>query len=90
MQLFLLEETRERKFDSYARLIQKAFKKHFSRQKLMKQKEEASGIYFESIVTILTETIKIFPPDIFFQKKERRKHSLNRNFYFDYIGLEHK
>ena len=56
----------------------------------MKQKEEASGIYFESIVTILTETIKIFPPDIFFQKKERRKHSLNRNFYFDYIGLEHK
>merc|ERR550539_1654389 len=68
--LFLPEETRERKFDSYARLIQKAFKKHFSRQKLMKQKEEAS--------------------DIFFQKKERRKHSLNRNFYFDYIGLEHK
>ena len=44
LQLFLLEETRERKFDSYARLIQKAFKKHFSRQKLLKQKEEASGI----------------------------------------------
>ena len=43
LQLFLLEETRERKFDSYARLIQKAFKKHFSRQKLLKQKEEASG-----------------------------------------------
>merc|ERR1712032_218225 len=68
--LFLLEETRDRKFDSYARLIQKAFRKHFSRQMLLKQKEEAS--------------------DIFYQKKQRRKHSLNRNFHSDYIGIDHK
>ncbi|XP_023342527.1 unconventional myosin-Ie [Eurytemora carolleeae] len=30
------------------------------------------------------------PPDIFFKKKERRKHSLNRNFFSDYIGLDNK
>jgi len=68
--LFLLEETRERKFDSYARLIQKAFRKHFSQQNLLKQKEEAA--------------------DIFYQKKERRRHSINRNFFSDYIGMDHK
>ena len=28
--------------------------------------------------------------DIFFQRKERRSHSLNRNFYADYIGLDEK
>ena len=42
-QLFLLEEQREKKFDHYARIIQKAFKKYFQQQKLQKQKEEASG-----------------------------------------------
>jgi len=68
--LFLLEEVRERKFDNFARLIQKAFRKYFSRQKLLRQREEAA--------------------DIFHQKKERRKHSVNRNFYSDYIGLDHK
>jgi len=68
--LFLLEEMRERKFDSYARMIQKAFRKHFSQQMLLKQKEEAA--------------------DIFYQKKERRRFSLNRNFFSDYIGLDHQ
>ena len=42
-QLFLLEEQREKKFDHYARVIQKAFQKHFNQQKLQKQKEQASG-----------------------------------------------
>eukprot|EP00092_Neocalanus_flemingeri_P052340 GFUD01061174.1.p1 GENE.GFUD01061174.1~~GFUD01061174.1.p1 ORF type:complete len:1149 (-),score=317.13 GFUD01061174.1:56-3502(-) len=68
--LFLLEEVRERKFDHFARLIQKAFRKNFSRQKLLRQREEAA--------------------DIFHKKKERRRHSVNRNFYTDYIGLDHK
>ena len=26
--------------------------------------------------------------DIFYQKKERREHSVNRNFYSDYIGMD--
>lgn len=29
-------------------------------------------------------------PDIFYQKKQRRRGSLNRNFYVDYIGMEDK
>jgi hypothetical protein len=28
--------------------------------------------------------------DIFYKKKERREHSLNRSFYSDYIGLDHR
>ena len=28
--------------------------------------------------------------DIFYQKKQRRKHSINRNFHSDYIGIDHK
>ena len=69
-QLFLLEEQREKKFDVHARVIQKAFKKYFNQIYFLRQKEEAS--------------------DLFFQKKERRKHSLNRVFYADYIGLDDK
>ena len=42
-QLFLLEEMREKRFDQYARVIQKAFKRYFNSQMLLKQKEEAAG-----------------------------------------------
>ncbi len=28
--------------------------------------------------------------DILYQRKERREHSLNRNFFGDYIGLDEK
>ncbi len=70
LQLFLLEERREKKFDHYARVLQKAFKRYFNQKKLLREKEEAS--------------------DIFYQRKERRRHSLNRNFYGDYLGLEDK
>jgi len=68
--LFLLEEERERRFDQHARVIQKAFRKYFSRQKLLRQREDAA--------------------DIFFKKKQRRRHSVNRNFYSDYIGMDDK
>ena len=57
----MLEEARDRKVDYYARVLQKAFQKHFNEQKVLRQKEEAA--------------------DIFFQKKQRREHSLNRNFH---------
>lgn len=67
-QLFLLEEVRERKFDFYARIIQKAFRRYNAAKHYMRLKQEAS--------------------DLLFQKKERRRHSLNRNFVGDYIGLD--
>lgn len=39
-QLFLLEETRERKFDGYARTIQKAWRKYVARKKYVQMREE--------------------------------------------------
>ncbi len=43
LQLFLLEERREKKFDYYARVLQKAFRKYFNQQKFIREKEEAAG-----------------------------------------------
>uniref|UniRef100_A0A8C4X110 Myosin IF n=1 Tax=Eptatretus burgeri TaxID=7764 RepID=A0A8C4X110_EPTBU len=42
--LFLLEEMRERKFDSFARTIQKAWRKFNARKKYAEMREEASNI----------------------------------------------
>ena len=43
LQLFLLEEEREKRFDHYARVIQKAFRKYINQVTNMRQKEEAAG-----------------------------------------------
>uniref|UniRef100_A0A3Q3KAG4 Myosin IEa n=1 Tax=Monopterus albus TaxID=43700 RepID=A0A3Q3KAG4_MONAL len=66
--LFLLEETRDRKFDGYARTIQKAWRKYMARKKYVQMREEAS--------------------DLLLNRKERRRHSLNRNFIGDYLGMD--
>ncbi|XP_043935265.1 unconventional myosin-Ie-like [Protopterus annectens] len=42
--LFLLEEMRERRYDGYARVIQKAWGKHTAVRKYIKMREEASDI----------------------------------------------
>jgi len=42
--LFLLEELRERKFDNYARSVQKAWRQYKSRQMFVQLKEQASDI----------------------------------------------
>ncbi|XP_030605781.1 myosin IEb [Archocentrus centrarchus] len=42
--LFLLEEMRERKFNWYARVIQKAWRKHIAVRKYVKMREEASDV----------------------------------------------
>eukprot|EP00071_Canis_lupus_P029532 XP_022263089.1 LOW QUALITY PROTEIN: unconventional myosin-If [Canis lupus familiaris] len=42
--LFLLEEMRERKFDGYARTIQKAWRRHVAVRKYEEMREEASNI----------------------------------------------
>ncbi|KAL2084597.1 hypothetical protein ACEWY4_020115 [Coilia grayii] len=42
--LFLLEEMRERKYNGYARVIQKAWRKHIAVRKYVKMREEASDI----------------------------------------------
>uniref|UniRef100_A0A0K0F7H5 Myosin-IB (inferred by orthology to a D. melanogaster protein) n=1 Tax=Strongyloides venezuelensis TaxID=75913 RepID=A0A0K0F7H5_STRVS len=44
--LFLLEEMRERKYDKYARIIQKALKKFTAAKRYLKMKEEACNIMY--------------------------------------------
>ncbi|XP_045027352.1 unconventional myosin-If isoform X1 [Daphnia magna] len=44
--LFLLEEMRERRYDHYARVIQKAFCRYFARRQRQKQREQAAEIVF--------------------------------------------
>ncbi|XP_037079375.1 unconventional myosin-If-like [Pollicipes pollicipes] len=66
--LFQLEDIRERRFDGFARVIQKAFRRYFAEKQRQKQRKEAS--------------------DLFYGKKERREHSINRHFVGDYIGMD--
>ncbi|XP_015599570.1 unconventional myosin-Ie isoform X2 [Cephus cinctus] len=44
--LFMLEEARDRKYNTHARVIQKAFKKYFARKKQEKEKQEAANLFF--------------------------------------------
>lgn len=44
--LFLLEETRERKFDGFARVIQKAWRQFAARKQHIKQKEQAADLMY--------------------------------------------
>lgn len=44
VQLFLLEEMRERKYDGYARAIQKAWRKYAARKKYVQMREEGKSI----------------------------------------------
>ncbi|KZC09955.1 Unconventional myosin-Ie, partial [Dufourea novaeangliae] len=44
--LFMLEEARDRKYNMYARVIQKAFKKYFARKRQAQQKQEAADLLF--------------------------------------------
>ncbi|CAG7821734.1 unnamed protein product, partial [Allacma fusca] len=44
--LFQLEELRERRFDGFARVIQRAFRKYFAQRQRQKQREEAAAIVF--------------------------------------------
>ncbi|XP_061634647.1 unconventional myosin-If [Phyllopteryx taeniolatus] len=46
--LFLLEEMRERKFDTFARIIQKTYRRYMARKKYEQMREEASDILYNS------------------------------------------
>lgn len=66
----MLEESRERKYDQFARVLQKAFRKFTAAKRHAKEKEEACQLVYG--------------------KKQRRRHSINRNFVGDYIGLDNR
>ncbi|CAL9696483.1 unnamed protein product [Knipowitschia caucasica] len=46
--LFLLEEMRERKFDTFARIIQKSWRQYIAQKKYEQMREEASDILYNS------------------------------------------
>ncbi|TMS20141.1 Unconventional myosin-If [Larimichthys crocea] len=46
--LFLLEEMRERKFDTFARIIQKSWRRFIAKKKYEQMREEASDILYNS------------------------------------------
>ncbi|XP_053701738.1 unconventional myosin-If [Synchiropus splendidus] len=46
--LFLLEEVRERKFDTFARIIQKSWRRYIAKKKYEQMREEASDILYNS------------------------------------------
>jgi myosin-1 len=73
---------RERKYDGFARVIQKAFRRWNAQKQHAKMKQQ--GVFQFSICSNA-----ITASDLLFGKKERRRHSLNRNFVGDYIGIEH-
>lgn len=99
---------RERKFNIYARVIQKAFKKYFAQKQNQRQKEEACSKYqlivhdnWESDmdqVSVIISSFHFFfswqlicfvSTGIVFDKKERRRFSVNRSFVGDYIGMDY-
>lgn len=96
-QLFLLEETRERKFDGYARTIQKAWRKYVACKKYVQMREEGESSVNTS--QLLSPSPSVSPhsslsilvylaSDLLLNRKERRRHSLNRNFVGDYLGMD--
>ncbi|KAI8914411.1 P-loop containing nucleoside triphosphate hydrolase protein [Gorgonomyces haynaldii] len=65
--LFLLEEQRDRKYHSYAVVIQRAYRRYKSRKYFFEMRKKAA--------------------DIMYNKKERKRFSLNREFLGDYLNM---
>lgn len=85
---------RERKFNGYARVIQKAWRKHVAVRKYVKMREEGKklqpcGPLGRCLISSLSSRdVVLLASDILLNKKERRKNSINRNFVGDYIGTD--
>lgn len=94
IQLFLLEETRDRKFDGYARTIQKAWRKYVARKKYVQMREEGEenrprwSVFPAGPQPVANCHARHPASDLLLNRKERRRHSLNRNFVGDYLGMD--
>ncbi|CAF99593.1 unnamed protein product, partial [Tetraodon nigroviridis] len=92
--LFLLEETRDRKFDGYARTIQKAWRRYVARKKYVQMREEGENRrrrprLLQACLSPASYRLVVHPAsDLLLNRKERRRHSLNRNFVGDYLGMD--
>lgn len=91
---------RERKFDTFARIIQKSWRRFIARKKYEQMREEGEFPEEAKTLQILPDgenilTTVVCDPcpsasDILYNSKERRKNSINRNFVGDYLGLEQR
>ncbi|KAB0390766.1 hypothetical protein E2I00_000392, partial [Balaenoptera physalus] len=88
--LFLLEEMRERKFDGFARTIQKAWRRHVAVRKYEEMREEGQRGLKEPGCDLCPPPCVATASNILLNKKERRRNSINRNFVGDYLGLEER
>lgn len=89
-----MEEMRERKFNGYARVIQKAWRKHIAVRKYVKMREEGKCVRRirakrdDVIPSCQLSQVLVPASDILLNKKERRRNSINRNFVGDYLGTD--
>lgn len=86
---------RERKYNGYARVIQKAWRKHIAVRKYVKMREEGKTVGGGGSLPLVQNMVMsayVAPSasDILLNKKERRRNSINRNFVGDYLGLEQR
>ncbi|KAI8900491.1 P-loop containing nucleoside triphosphate hydrolase protein, partial [Globomyces pollinis-pini] len=65
--LFLLEESRDRKYHHYAKVIQRAYRRWKSRKYFLEMRKKAA--------------------DVMYNKKERKRFSVNREFLGDYLNV---
>jgi myosin-1 len=77
---------RERKYDAYARVIQKAFRKYNARKQYLRLREEGEKTVFRDINHFIV--VLFSACNMVYNRKERRRYSINRSFVGDYIGLE--
>ena len=56
-----MEELRERRFDGYARVLQRAFRKYFAKRQRQKQREEAACKIILYIILENESTVLILP-----------------------------
>jgi myosin-1 len=92
-QLFLLEELRSRKYHTYAQKIQRAYRRYAARRYFLELKEKCKENFIFFFFFLFSGQSKLrfsltsyAAQDIFYQKKERKRISLKREYIGDYIG----
>lgn len=56
----MLEEMRERKYNGYARVIQKAWRKHIAVRKYVKMREEGKTVFINMTMGVFCLPLMIF------------------------------
>jgi myosin-1 len=78
---------RLRKFDTYARIIQKAMKRFCAVRVYQRQREQGKNLYI--IILNFIDNF-LLATDIFYGRKERNARSLDRDYVGDYCNLHQR